>query len=228
MASRALMEGEAGEFFVSVAIILVRSFVGLGLQLRHAEKFATTGELVLTVAVAEQAVITDPLEAAGQDMDEEAADELVGIQCHRLLLAAATIILPLEANLAILDIKDTIVGNGDAVCIAADILQDLLRSGERALCIDRPFGLADRGQVTLEGSPLLQVSQGGEKCQLTGGKRPLQSLSKKPPEQPRENLHRQEIAIPASDPSVAIRRQPSAGHDHMKVRIYAARIVMLI
>jgi hypothetical protein len=31
------------------------------------------------VAVAEQAVITDPLEAAGQDMDEEAADELVGI-----------------------------------------------------------------------------------------------------------------------------------------------------
>jgi hypothetical protein len=66
-------------------------------------------------------------------MDEEAADELVGIHSHRLLLAAATIILPLEANLAILDSEDAIVGNGDAVCIAAYILQDLLRSGEGAL-----------------------------------------------------------------------------------------------
>jgi hypothetical protein len=47
------MEGEACEFFVGVAIILVRPFIGLGRQLRHAEKFATTGELVLTVAVAE-------------------------------------------------------------------------------------------------------------------------------------------------------------------------------
>ena len=37
------------------------------------------------------------------------ADELVGIQCHRLLPAAATIILPPEANLAILDIKDTLL-----------------------------------------------------------------------------------------------------------------------
>src|SRR3954469_13994833 len=57
---------------------------------------------------------------------EEAADELVGIQCHRFLLATATIILPLEAYLAILNIEDAIVGNGDAVCIAADIRQDLL------------------------------------------------------------------------------------------------------
>src|ERR1700722_9288518 len=219
MASRALMEGEAGEFFVSVAIILVRSFVGLGLQLRHAEKFATTGELVLTVAVAEQAVITDPLEAAGQDMDEEAADELVGIQCHRLLLAAATIILPLEANLAIVDIEDAIVGNGDAVCVSADVFQDLLRSGEGALCIDHPFGLTDRGQVTLEGVPLPQMSQGGEKYQLTGGKCSLQSLDEEPPEQLRENLYRQEIARPAGDPLVAVRRQPAAGHNHVKMRM---------
>ena len=33
VASRALTEGEAGEFFVGVAIILVRPFIGLGLQL---------------------------------------------------------------------------------------------------------------------------------------------------------------------------------------------------
>ena len=35
------MEGEAGEFFVGVAIILVCPFIGPGRQLRHAEKFAT-------------------------------------------------------------------------------------------------------------------------------------------------------------------------------------------
>jgi hypothetical protein len=98
----------------------------------------------------------------------------------RPLLAAARIILPLEASLAVLDIEDAIVGNGDAVCIAADILQDLFRSGEGALCIDHPFGPTERGQVMLEGVPLLQVSQGGEERQLTGGEGPLQSLDKKP------------------------------------------------
>ena len=83
-------------------------------------------------------IISDPLEAAGQDMDEEAADELVSTQCHRFLFGVATIILPLEANLAVLDIEDAIVGDVDTVCVAADVLQDLLWSGERALGIDHP------------------------------------------------------------------------------------------
>jgi hypothetical protein len=152
-------------------------------------------------------------------MDEEAADELVSTQCHRFLFGVATIILPLEANLAVLDIEDAIVGDGDTVCVAADVLQDLLWSGERALGIDHPFSPTHRGEVTLEGGRLVQVSQGGEERQRAGAEGFLQGLGKKPPEQPRENPHRQKIAGSAGDPSAAIRRQPAAGDNHVKMRV---------
>src|SRR5208282_4207032 len=41
--------------------------------------------------------------------------------------------LPAEADLAVLDVKDAIVGYGDAVGISGDIVQDLLRPGEGPL-----------------------------------------------------------------------------------------------
>ena len=49
-------------------------------------------------AIGEQAVVTDAVEAAGQHVDEEAADELVGRQCHDLLPVPAlgAVVLPPE------------------------------------------------------------------------------------------------------------------------------------
>src|SRR3954462_15987913 len=102
MANRTQAERDAGQALVGGAIILSRC-IGFGFRLGHADQFATTGKLVLTIAVAAQAVITDPLETAGQDMDKEAADEFVSTQCHRFLFSMLAIIL-LEANLAVLDI----------------------------------------------------------------------------------------------------------------------------
>ena len=49
------------------------------------------------VAVAEEAVVADALEAIGQDVQQEAADEFVRVQRHRLLLAVMAIILLVEA-----------------------------------------------------------------------------------------------------------------------------------
>jgi hypothetical protein len=112
------------------------------------------GEFLLSVAVTEEAIVPNVLEPTWKDMYQKAPDELVGAQCHRLLLVATTIVLPAEANPAILDVEDAIVGYGDAVCIAADIVQNLLRSCEGGLGIDHPFGLSDGNQVLLECVPL--------------------------------------------------------------------------
>ena len=59
-----------------------------------------------------------------------------------------------------------------------------VRDGGGNVPIYSAFDPTDRDQVTLEGVALLQVSHGAEKYQLTGGEGPLQSLEKKPPEQP--------------------------------------------
>jgi hypothetical protein len=44
------------------------------------EQLARPGDVVGTGGAGEQAVVADAVEAAGEDVDEEAADELVGRQ----------------------------------------------------------------------------------------------------------------------------------------------------
>ena len=62
---RALPQGYAGDLFTTVAIVLHR-VVRLGF--RHAQQGAAAGEFLPAMAVAEQAVVADPLEAIGQNM----------------------------------------------------------------------------------------------------------------------------------------------------------------
>src|SRR5205807_9222001 len=57
-------------------------------------------DVVGPIGVGEEAVVTDAVEPIGQDMDQEAADELVGVERHQLLLGVALgpVILPLESH----------------------------------------------------------------------------------------------------------------------------------
>src|SRR5205807_4243365 len=97
--------------------------------------------------VAQKAVVADALETIGQYMQEEAANELLGVKRHRLLLAFVTIILVTEADLLVVNVQQAIVGNGHAVRIAAYIVQHLLGSGERAFGVDYPLRLASGSQI---------------------------------------------------------------------------------
>jgi hypothetical protein len=50
-----------------------------------------------------------------------------------------TIILPAEPDLVVFDVQQAVVGDGDAVRIAAHVVEDLLRSSEGALGVDHPL-----------------------------------------------------------------------------------------
>src|SRR5262245_60567815 len=73
---------------------------GLGLRRRHAEQLARRGDVVGTGATGEQAVVANAVETARQNMDEEAADELVDGERHHLvsIVTFAAVILPLEGD----------------------------------------------------------------------------------------------------------------------------------
>ena len=60
------------------------------------------------------------------------------VQGHRLLAIAVAVVLPAEADLAVVHGQQTVVGDGDTVGIAADIVEDLGRPGEGPLRVDHP------------------------------------------------------------------------------------------
>ncbi len=80
------------------------------------EELPAAGEFGLAGAVGEEAEVADADEAVGDDMEEEAADELVHVQGHDLDAISVGVVLPAEADDALLDAEEAVVGEGDAVC----------------------------------------------------------------------------------------------------------------
>src|SRR5215471_4968955 len=98
MAGGTFDQRRASDFLVLVTI--VSGFFGHW-RLRHSEQLPATGEFLFSVAIAEEAVIANALEALGQDVEQEATDELVGSEGHRLLSVAVAIVPPAETDHAV-------------------------------------------------------------------------------------------------------------------------------
>ncbi len=81
----------------------------------------------------------DTNQALGQDMDQEAPQELVCGESHDLLLAAASVVFPAEGNALSVEADEAMVGDGDAVRVAGEIVENMLGSAEGWLGIDDPL-----------------------------------------------------------------------------------------
>jgi hypothetical protein len=84
----------------------------------------------------EQTVMADAVEPAWQDVEQEAADELVGGEGHDLLPVGtgASIILVAERDAGVVEAHEAAVRDRDPVRIARQVGEHRLSSGER-----RPF-----------------------------------------------------------------------------------------
>jgi hypothetical protein len=64
--------------------------------------------------------------AAGQDVEQEAAQELLRIEQHGSLLISVGIILPAETNLVMLESHKAMVGDGHAMGVAGEIAEHMM------------------------------------------------------------------------------------------------------
>ena len=124
-------------------------------------------ELLCPIAIGEEAVIANTLEPVGKNVKQEPTDELVGAKRHRLVAVVMSIILPAKLNLAVIDIKQAIIGDGDAVRIPCDILEDVVRSGEGPLGVNHPVLLPDGSDVTQEGVARPKWFEGRKELQVS-------------------------------------------------------------
>src|SRR4029079_9883204 len=115
--------------------------------------------------------MADTVEAGGENVDEEAADELLCGERHRLVSggAVSAIILVLEGDAAVVGRDEPAVGEGAAVGVAREIGQHRRGSAERALAVDVPLNLAQRRQKGGEARVFIEKAVPAEELQLTGG-----------------------------------------------------------
>src|SRR5262245_60877737 len=86
------------------------------------DQLASAGELLGagTSAIREQAVVPDAVEALGQDVHEEPANELARLEGHGFVPVRAfnAVVLVFERDAVLVGGDQAAVGDGDAMCVA--------------------------------------------------------------------------------------------------------------
>ena len=85
-----------------------------------------------------------------QNVDQEAPQELICGNRHDLLLAAVRIVFPEKRDSIILERNQSMVGDGDAVRITGEIVQNMFRTSEGWLGVDHPVFAEEESQERVE------------------------------------------------------------------------------
>jgi hypothetical protein len=88
--------------------------------------------------VGEESEVSDANQTSGQDVKKKTAQELMGGNGHDLLLAAVGIVSPAEGNAIALEGHETMVGDGDAVGVAGQVVENMFGATEGWLGVDHP------------------------------------------------------------------------------------------
>ena len=115
-----------------------------------AEQSAAAFERSTSSTVGEESEVSDANQALGQNVDEEAAQELMGGNGHDLLLAAVGIVSPAEGDAIVLEGHEAMVGDGDAVSVAGQVVENMFGAAERRLGINHPVLLAELPEEVAE------------------------------------------------------------------------------
>lgn len=104
--------------------------------------------------------VADSDEAAGQDVKQESLDEVRAWESERCAAVVAPAVAVAKRHLTVFVGHEPFVADGDAMCVAAEVAQHLLRAGHGGLAVDDPFlggGLSEEAtsEVRADASGLL-------------------------------------------------------------------------
>ena len=102
------------------------------------EELAAEREVGLAVAVGIEPVMTDPLEARRDRVQQEAANKLVCLKRHRSLLLwiGWAVVFVAEAHLAVAVAEQTVVGDRYFVRVSSEIVDCFLWPAEGGFAVD--------------------------------------------------------------------------------------------
>jgi len=192
----------------------------------------------LAETIGEETVITDALEAGRQGVEEKAADELVrgDRQSFRLLLFVRFAVMvsglpvevcfanifPLKRDLPLFEREQTLIGDGDAMCVAAQIFEHWLRAAEGWFGVHHPIAPFHGVQVIVEETGILQMCDGAGEQQAFLIEDVFEGFEKEAAEEAGQHLHRQEEAsLAARHEAFGIGGESAAGYDHVQVGMTA-------
>ena len=123
------------------------------------EQSAALEQFLFADAIGEEAEVADADQSGRQHVEQEAADELDRIEGHGLGAGMVRVVFPVEADAAVLQSAKPVVGDGDAMSVASQILEHAPWSTEGRLDVNDPFELGGCFTQGLERGRLGQIAK---------------------------------------------------------------------
>src|ERR1700678_4525329 len=175
-------------------------------------------ERLASVAVGEQSEVADLDQAGGQDMEQEAADELDSFEARDAAAVAMPGVPPAEAHLSVFEAEQPCVGDGDAMRVAGQILQHMFRSSEGRLGVDHPLCSAQGAKQSVKCAWRCQFGQLAGEAEFAAPVALLEEGEQLAAEHAAEHTHREEeTASSAWDPTGVIESKSAGGNEAMQV-----------
>jgi hypothetical protein len=138
---------------------------------------------------------------------------------HDLHAVTVRVVLPAEADDAVGGADEPLVGDGHAVRIAAEVLEDLRRPGEGALSVHDPGVVA---KVPEPGGEGVRISEGRERAgedKRAGGEGAVKGRQVLAAEDRREGADREEEAGGRGDPARPVPTERAPGDDTVQMQV---------
>jgi hypothetical protein len=183
------------------------------------EQFAAPREFGAAGAVGQETEVANADEAAGDDMEQEPADELLGVERHDFDAIAVGVVLPAEADDAVGEAEEAVVGDRHAVGIAPQVFEHVFGAGEGALGVHDPVGLAELSEPRGESRGLGEGRERAGEDELVlriGAPEGVEVLGA---EDDGKGADGEEKPRRRGDPAGAVGGQGAAGDDTMQVEV---------
>jgi hypothetical protein len=138
------------------------------------EQRATVDQFLSANPIGEEAEVTDADQSGRQHVEQEAADELDRIQGHDLGAGMVRVVFPVEADVAVFHRSKAVIGDGDAMSVASQILEHASWATEGRLDVNDPFELGGCFTQGLERGRLGQIAKLAGEVKLAFAKSPSQ------------------------------------------------------
>lgn len=169
--------------------------------------------------LARKAEVADADEGGGKRVKQETPNEFFRGQGHGLALVAVATIAKGKGDVAVFDVKNAVVGNGDAVGIAAEVVENFFRPAERRLGVDDPWLLTKPSNQVVESGLGLESSGLARENELAGGFGLAEEVDILAAEYGGESSDGEEEILRGRNPAVAIFGQDAGGNEAVKMEM---------
>ena len=153
----------------------------------------------------------DALETVGKDVEEKAIEKGVSIDGQDSFPISMGGVAPAESDHGPVEAEDPVIGQGHAVGVAREVVQDSLRPGRWCFGVHDPLVLAQRSFERLDCDA---VELMGLPCSLR-----MQHLEVLASKDARKSADRKQEAAWRLDPATSRGIEPAGGHDAMQVDV---------